>query len=104
MFVLLSKLWQGVKAVPGLVVPFLARAGDVRGWPAWVRWAVHVAAVAAVLAGLGFLNYYFDLEKVLQAPWPLLRLVWLPLLFLLLYALVWLGWWLWRLLGLREEA
>jgi hypothetical protein len=104
MVALLKALWNGIKAIPGLVIPFLAKASNVRGWPRWLRWAVPALVVVAVLVGLGFLNYYFDLAKVLEAPWPPLRWVWLPLLFLLLYVLIWLGWWLWRLLGLREEV
>src|SRR5262245_52358647 len=103
MYWLFTTLWNGVKAVPGLLVPFLARAGDVRGWPRWLRWAVHALALAAVLVGLWFLGQLLDLERLVEAPWPPLRRAWLPLVFLLCYALIWLGWWIWELLGLREE-
>jgi hypothetical protein len=101
---LLQKLWEGIKALPGLLLPFLARARKPGQWAPWVRWLVHAILLTLVLVGLGYLNYFFDLEKVLRAPWPLLRKIWLPLLFLLIYVLGWLGWWLWQLLLPEEKA
>ncbi len=58
------------------------------------RWAVHALVVLAVVAALFWLNHVLDLDRVLRSPWPALHQVWLPLLFLLAYALCWLGWWL----------
>ena len=39
----------------------------------------------------------------METPYRLLREGWLPILFLLVYLLGWLGWWLWRLLLADEE-
>src|SRR6266540_784144 len=64
-----------------------------------LRWVVHIIIVVLIVVALWYINWRFDLEKVLHSPWPILHQVWLPLLFLLIYALCWLGWWLWRLLS-----
>jgi hypothetical protein len=63
----------------------------------WLRWIVHFLAVAIVLVLLTVLNDRWDLGRMLRTPAPIFREIWLPLLFLLVYILVWLGWWLWRL-------
>src|SRR5262249_8256618 len=100
----LASLWNGLTSLPGLLLPFLARAADWRQWPPWVRWTLHFLLLAAVLVLLGYLNYLFDLERILRAPLPILRPVWLPILLLLIYILGWLGWWLWRILGAEEGS
>src|SRR5262245_11512429 len=66
--------------------------------PWWV-YVLHVAAFVGVLCFLWWINVILDLDKVLRAPWPWLHQFWLPLLFLLGYALYWLGRWLWALLA-----
>jgi hypothetical protein len=104
MFGMFAKLWEGIKALPGLLLPFLAKARTPSSWSPWLRWTAHVVLLAAVLVGLGYLNWLFDLERVLRAPWPVLRKIWLPMLFFLVYLLGWLGWWLWQLLGSEEKT
>ncbi|MBL8798678.1 MAG: hypothetical protein JNM56_32590 [Planctomycetia bacterium] len=61
--------------------------------------ALHILLLVGIVVGLWWLNGYLDLDKVLRSPWPVLHHYWLPILFLLGYALYWLGWWLWILLG-----
>ncbi len=68
------------------------------------RWTLHVLIVLGVVVVLLLLNRFLDLDRVLRSPWPPLHYVWLPLLFLLAYALFWLGWWLLKLLGAEPEA
>lgn len=62
-----------------------------------LRWALHGVLLVAVLVGLGFANYFLGFDALVRAPHSVLRLVWLPLIFALSYALAWLGWWLYRL-------
>ncbi|QDU93849.1 type VI secretion protein IcmF/TssM N-terminal domain-containing protein [Lignipirellula cremea] len=62
----------------------------------WLRWVAHIVLVAAILVGLGYLNYILELEKVLRTPLPLLRQVWLPLLFAMIYGLALWAWRLWK--------
>src|SRR5262249_42620808 len=64
---------------------------------------LHVVLVIGVLVVLGFINYIFHLDNLLRTSIPILAKVWLPLLFLLVYVLSWLGWWLWKLLEPEEE-
>lgn len=65
----------------------------------WWHYVLHVVGVLVVVLGLWWLNYVLDLDKVLRAPWPVLHQFWLPMLFLLGYALYWLGRILWKLLA-----
>lgn len=63
------------------------------------RYALHALVIILIAVGLWWLNGYLDLDKVLRSPWPVLHHYWLPILFVLGYALYWLGRWLWVLLG-----
>src|SRR5262245_10068815 len=65
----------------------------------WWHYVLHFVGFVVVLLGLWWLNVVLDLDKVLRAPWPALHQFWLPILFLLGYALYWLGRKLWKLLA-----
>ena len=69
-----------------------------------VRWTLHFVLLAAILVGLGLLNYWCGLNRLLRTPWPLVRMVWLPLIFLALYAAGWFAWWLTRLLRAAQPG
>ncbi len=73
--------------------------------PFRITWllVLHIVLVIIVFVALCYVNWVFDLDKVLRSPWPILHRVWLPLLFLLGYALCWLGWYLWKTLGPEGE-
>jgi hypothetical protein len=73
-------------------------------WMVGLWWLLHLVIVAVVVFGLWYVNSLYDLDKVLRSPWPWLHKFWLPLLFLLGYALCWLGWYLWKLLGPERET
>ncbi|TWT36531.1 hypothetical protein KOR34_14370 [Posidoniimonas corsicana] len=68
-----------------------------------ITWLLHGLLVVAVLYGLQRLNAYLELEKVVRAPSSLLRETWLPILFLLAYALGWAALATWRA-ATRPEA
>ncbi len=71
----------------------------------WFRWTMHLLCLAGVLVGLAILNQAVGLESVVRSPWPALRALWLPLLFVLVYALAWFAWWLRKLLAMpRQES
>jgi hypothetical protein len=97
------KCWNALKwlfqtiAMPVTKLRGNRRVGQV------IRWTLHLLCLAGVLVGLGFLNYALGVDKLLRAPWPVARQLWLPLLFLLMYACAWLGWWVWRLTHTWEE-
>ncbi len=76
--------------------------------PARRRRAIVVALNVVLVVGgvivLGLLNWSTGLERVLRTRWLGIQHVWLPLCFLVAYALFWLFWWLWRLLGPDRQA
>jgi hypothetical protein len=100
---LITKIWNGFRQLLGLILPFFARARDLRGKGPQFRRVLHVVLLLAVLVVLGIINYLFNLGQYLRAPW-IVRETWLPLLFLLVYVVSWLGWWLWQLLQPEEES
>src|SRR5262249_22286654 len=70
-----------------------------------LSWILHVIVVVVVVLALWYINnWLLDLGKVLKSNWPWLHQFWLPLLFLLIYALCWLGWYLWKMLGPERET
>jgi hypothetical protein len=103
LFYLFSMLWKGLKWIGGAIVaPFKhLRSGDTIGRV--LRWVVHITFVVLAVVGLTALNYFLQLDKALNAPLAGLRLMWLPLLCLLAYGLIWLGWWICRVISMRKE-
>jgi hypothetical protein len=99
-----SRLVGALKAVGGAIMPMFAAARDFRRLSPVVRWLLHALALAVVLAVFWLIHYGFDLDRYLWLPHPALRNLWLPLLFLLVYALCWLGRWLWDLIGPEQES
>lgn len=87
---------QWLKSLFGLVT--FSWLPPARRWRV-IYWVVHVAVVVLVVVALGWLNVRGGLDRVLRTRWLNLNLVWLPLLFLLGYALFWLIRWLYWLLG-----
>src|SRR5262249_6336969 len=89
----------------GLILPFASEArASARLW-ALLRLVVHVVLVAAVVAGLHWLNNYepWRLWEKIRVHSDFLRRNWLPILFLLVHALGWLSWWLYKVLTQEEQ-
>ncbi|MBP3957279.1 hypothetical protein J8F10_18700 [Gemmata sp. G18] len=63
-----------------------------------IVWTLHVLIVILVTLGLYAINQRYHLETELLSPFPGLYAYWLPLLFLLMYAGAWFGYWFFRLL------
>ncbi len=99
-----STLLSMIRTWLGLVLPVFAKAGDFRRWSPWVWRTLHILLVFAVLVLMWWLNRRLNLERLLQAVPEDYRQFFLPVLFLLVYALSWLGYWLWVLLGEEEAA
>lgn len=104
MFMIVQAIWNGLKWLGGVIVAPVAKLRQVRGIGRIVRYVVHALVILLVLVGLTWANYYFQLDAALRTPVPGLRLVWLPLLFLLVYSLCWLGWYVSRLIAAGQEA
>jgi hypothetical protein len=99
MLAFLNSIVSALTSLGDLILPAFGEVRNVRSIGGVLWWIFHFILLAGVLAGLWFLNYFLGLDKLLDAPYPILRRVWLPLLFLLLYLATWLAHWLWRLLG-----
>jgi hypothetical protein len=81
-----------------LVLPFLSRARRSTLLLRILLWTIHVVIVAAILVGLWFLSKALKIDFNIPSSSWVLREFWLPILFLLVYILCWLGWWVWKLL------
>lgn len=92
---LMAWIGQGIVGIAKLIALPFAKIGCPRVRP-YVRWTLHIVAVGVILACLGWMNAALELDKVVRAPWPVLRALWLPLLFVFIYSLAWVAWWLWR--------
>jgi hypothetical protein len=99
---ILTWLGSKLRGLVGLILPVFSQARSSAGVGQAVRWVLHLVILAAILVGLYFLGQTFHIEKYIPRQ-PLLRKAWLPILFLLVYALCWLSWWLWKLLVSEEE-
>jgi hypothetical protein len=104
---LLSTVRFWIRRTLGLVIPFFRKTRDFQGYSRTTRWLLHILVLIGILALLWWINQTpaFELYKLWTGP-PVLGIplqdFWLPILFLLVYALGWLSWWLWKLLGPQE--
>jgi hypothetical protein len=62
-------------------------------------WTAHVLFVLLAVVILAYINHLAAFDRLVVSPLAGLNRWWLPLLFLALYALGWLGWWLLQLVG-----
>ena len=103
---LLVKPWELIKALFLLAFPMVrgARAGGADLGGSAAVWVARVIVVAAGLAALTLLNQWdrIGLSRLIFS--GRISGVWLPLTALCLYVMIWLGWWLYRLLSLEVPA
>lgn len=92
-------LWEGTKEGVNLVI----HPGKVLGLAHRLRWVLHAVVQVLILVGLGFLNYHLDVIRYLDTSITLMRYIWLPLLYLILYLCVW-ALWLLRVVWRSEEV
>jgi hypothetical protein len=106
MLKILAKPWELLKALFYLAFPMALGGGAGRadlGGSAGV-WVARGVLVMATLAGLTMLNRWEWLNLRSVVTYPPIRGFWLPSVALCLYAMIWLGWWLYRLLNLEVPA
>jgi len=101
MIQLISKPWAFLKALFGLVFPmfgtgFPSLAGDSNRLG---RWTARTFVLAIVLVILAMINQASGMPNVIFAI-PAIQSFWLPIFFLCLYAMLWLAWWLYRVLSM----
>ncbi len=102
----LTKLIDVIRNFLGWIFPVFSRALNFRAHAREYRWPMHIGIVVLILIVLAVLNskWVLDLRTYLPTAPVLIQQTWLPLLFLLVYVLSWLGWWLWKLLTPEEEV
>lgn len=99
---ILARIWNGLRALLGLVLPVFSRPRDFSWLSRPLRWFLHFLFLVGMLILLYWLGQRMMLPKVLERAPLFLRPYWLPIFFLVLYAIAWLGWWLWSLLTPEE--
>jgi hypothetical protein len=104
MYNAISTILNTIRSWIGLILPVFATAADFRHWPRWLWRILHLVFVVGVLVGLYFLNGILHVDRLLLQHHQYLQKAFLPLLFLLVYILSWLGYWLYRLLGEENAA
>jgi hypothetical protein len=106
---MLQKLWfgawwigYGIKRLVGLIVPFVLKARDVRGIGATWRWTLRILLLVLITGLLYWVSRRFELGHQVTGA-PKLGDFWLPLLFLLVIGISWVGWWVYTLLYAEVE-
>jgi hypothetical protein len=106
MIKLIAKPLAFIKAMWDLAFPMFSGSAAAREDNSAARWLARMILVAVILLLLALLNQstFFGLTNVIRSPGlPALSRYWLPLFALCLYAMLWLGWWLYRVLSLDIE-
>lgn len=101
---MLSSMWKGLASLGNLITAPVAATARAQGSARFLLWLIHILAIIGILVGLWWLNDYLELEKSVRFPSVFVRSCWLPILFLLGYALGWQVWWMMRLLRQRSTV
>jgi hypothetical protein len=100
----LAMIWNGIRQMLGLIMPFFAKAGDLRRFAPALVWVLRILILGIFIGLLYYVHRQLDLGSILPGTSSdFLRHFWLPLLGLLFVILCWLGWWVWQLLRPEEE-
>ena len=106
MIKLIAKPLEWIKALWVLVFPMFSGPSPARDDNSAGRWLARIVLVGIFLVLLALINQApaFGLPNVIVSPTaPWLSQYWLPVFALCLYAMLWLGWWLYRVLSLDIE-
>jgi hypothetical protein len=89
-------MWNPIRAGLGLLLPVFAEPADFARKPRSLWWTVHLILVAAVAGGLYLVNQSPAVEERLPFRSGFLQDYYLPLAFLVVWGVSWLGYWLYR--------
>ncbi|MBX7106453.1 MAG: hypothetical protein K1X57_20415 [Gemmataceae bacterium] len=97
-----------IRQVIGLIFPLFQQAADFSRWGKWAWYVLHAGAILGIVAVLYYLNNYVQpirdwLFRMLRSKRADLTDYFLPVAFLLTYALAWVLRWIWLLLGPDAE-
>ena len=101
---------EWLRRIAGIIFPLFRQATDFAKWGRWAWHTLHFIVLGLIIWGLWYLNNRVDsvsgwLTQMLmtKSPNPLVRQWFLPMLFLLVYALSWVLRWIWLQLGPEAE-
>ncbi len=97
---LLAKPWELIKALFVLAFPMVRGAPRGVGGGTAGTWVARGILLLAALTGLTWLNRWERIGLRNVIPYGRIGEYWLPLFALCLYAMIWTGWWIYRLLSL----
>jgi hypothetical protein len=97
--------WLGAKlrALVGLILPVFQKAKAPRGLGSALRVLLQIIVLGLILVALFWLNPWVA-ENWLRSEHWLIKKAYLPILALLVFALCWLSYWLWKLLVTEDEG
>lgn len=92
----------------GLIFPLFRQAADFSNWGRWAWYVLHFALIGLIVFGLWYLNNYVGpvrewLFSMLRTKQASITGIFLPTVFLLVYALAWILRWIWLQLGPDAE-
>jgi hypothetical protein len=106
----ISWIFERVRMGFGMILPIFSDARDTANWPRWLRWGLHLVLLGLVLYGLWWLQHsstqigtWLRTHLASKAP-DSVRDIWLCLVFLVVYALCWIGYGLYKLFAADEES
>jgi hypothetical protein len=101
---------EWIRRIAAIIFPLFRTATDFAGYGRWAWHVIHVIVIGLIIWGLWYLNNHVEsvnnwLTQMLmtRAPSPVVREWFLPMLFLLVYALSWVLRWIWLQLGPEAE-
>ena len=98
---LLAMPWELAKALFGLAFPMFRSGGTVAATGGSVAsWFARLSLLAVFLLGLGLINQSKTLGLTEWIQYSRIRNIWLPVFAFCSYAMVWLGWLLYRVLNI----
>jgi hypothetical protein len=97
-----NAIWNAILSV----FPFFTDAQRLRRLGRGLYWFLHILALICILALLTWVNSFPWFQNLLKSKESVsqLRPYWLPLFFLLVYAICWLGWMVYKLLAPVTEV
>jgi IcmF-related N-terminal domain len=96
---LFRRLWDAFRQLIGLVLPIFAKAADFRSMSVGFRRFLHAVVLVVILVILLAVQNYVPGPHNITGR---LNRVWLPVLFLVVYGLIWVVWWFVRVWFTQE--
>lgn len=101
---LISRISSFFSYLLGLLFPVFATVREVRDIGPRLFWILHLILVATAVVLLYLVNQRQELHQALQGRYPAIKDIWLPLIFLFVYAIQWLVRVILRLMSTEDSS